>query len=443
MTNRLRQDLRWITREGGTCCVMQGAAQETMPAFVLAVSQSALASGQISTVPMFLGALLQNLAPSALRWVGSVRLWSVTMVILQGLCLVALALGAALQVLPLWATFTLASLYWAAGWSVGPAWNTWMDSVVPVSLRASFFSRRNAQCAFIQWATMMGASWVLTLGERASLNLSILFCGLFGVAGLARLSGAYCMARQSEPLPLPTNYRVLGFRESYQKIRDNPKAKPLIYVLGAQLSLQLGAPFLFAFLVQQKLLGYGAAMLCMSVVTLSKVLVLPRLGRIAQQLGPHRLYQTSGLGLAAISLLWLLPGSHLAYCLALQAATGACLAAFEMANTLVYLEAIPASERTSVLTRFAIFNTMAGMLGSSLGATLLWFAPNYVLLFALAAAARLAALKLLTPATRPQARPTMRQRHRHLPERLGSRPRVSYRARRRSLRLTPKAPIPR
>lgn len=443
MSNRLRQDLRWITREGGTCCVMQGAAQETMPAFVLAASQSALASGQISTVPMFLGAVLQNLAPSALRWVGSVRLWSVVMVMMQGLCLLVLALGAALQALPLWATFALVSLYWAAGWSVGPAWNTWMDSVVPVSLRASYFSRRNALCAFIQWATMMGASWVLSQGDRASLSLSTIFCGLFALAGCSRLVGAYCMARQSEPLPLPTNYRVLGFRQSFEKIRDNPKAKPLIYVLGAQLSLQLGAPFLYAFLVQQKLLGYGAAMLCMSVVILSKVLVLPRLGRIAHKLGPHRLYRGSGLGLAVVSMLWLLPGSHLLVCLALQAATGACLAAFELANTLVYLEAIPASERTSVLTRFAIFNTMAGMLGSSLGATLLWFVPNYGLLFAVAGLARLAALKLLSPATVSRPKPVPRQRHRQLPERLGSKARVAYRAKRRSLRLPTRAPLPR
>lgn len=440
MSNRLRQDLRWITREGATCCVMQGAAQETLPAFVLASSQSALASGQISTVPMFLGAVLQNLSPWALRWVGSVRAWSVGMVVIQGFCLLALALGATLSKMPLWAIFTLVSLYWAAGWSVGPAWNTWMDSVVPNNLRAGYFSRRAAQCAFIQWATMMGASWVLAQGDKASLGLSTIFCALFVVAGLARLSGAYCMARQSEPMPLPANYRVLGFRESFRKIRDNPKAKPLLYVLGAQFALQLGLPFVYAFLVKQKMLGYGAAMLCVSVAVLSKVLVLPRLGRVAGKLGPHRLYRGSGLGLAVISLAWvLMPGSNLALCLLLQAATGACQAGFELANTLVYLEAVPASDRTSVLTRFAIFNTMAGMLGSSLGATLLWFVPNYGLLFGLASLARLGALRLLKPAAAHQRRPVQKQRHRQLPERLGGARRTPYRAKRRSLRVVTKA----
>ena len=441
MSNRLRQDLRWITREGSTCCIMQGAAQETMPAYVLAVSQSALASGQISTVPMFLGALLQNLAPWALGWVGSVRLWSVAMVVMQSLCLLALSLGAAFNWLPLWGIFTLVSLYWAAGWSVGPAWNTWMDSVIPVNLRAGFFSRRNALCNFIQWSTMMGASWVLAQGDQSNLGLSTIFCGLFLLAGCARLGGAYCMARQSEPLPLPTNYRVLGFRESFSKICESPKAKPLFYVLGAQMSMQMGLPFLYAFLVQQKMLGYGAAMLCMSVVVLSKVLALPHLGKIAQKLGPHRLYRISGLGLSAISMLWLLPGSHLLLCLALQAATGACLAAFELATTLVYLDSIPASDRTSVLTRFAIFSTLAGMLGSSLGAAVLWLVPSYSLLFALAGVARLAALKLLSPPLVAASKPVQRRRHQQLPERLGGQQRVPYRAKRRSLRLTPRTRI--
>ena len=103
--------MRWITREGGTFCIMAGAGLESLPAFVLASSKSVLASGQIATIPMFIGAVLQNFAPGALRWLGSVRLWSVGMAFFQGLCLLALAFGSTFGQVPLWATFTLVSLY--------------------------------------------------------------------------------------------------------------------------------------------------------------------------------------------------------------------------------------------------------------------------------------------------------------------------------------------
>ncbi|MBS2033703.1 MFS transporter [bacterium] len=432
--NRLHQDLRWITREGGTFCVMSGSALEFLPAYVLALSKSALASGQIGTIPMFVGAVLQNLAPGALRWVASVRLWSMFMATFQGLVLLALAVGSTLGHLPLWSVFTLVSLYWAAAWSVGPAWNTWMDSIVPARVRATYFSRRTALCNLVQWGTMMAASWLLARGQHLGITVPI-FASLFAIAGCARLVGVYCYARQSEPVPLPANYSVLGFRQALEKIRKTPKARPLLYLLGGQFALRLAEPFVYAFLVQSKGLSYGAAALCLAAGTICKVTFMPQLGKRADNLGASSLYRGAGLGLAAISLLWLLPIKHLAFCIAVQGCAGACTAAFELANMLVYLEAVPAADRASVLARFAIFNNAAGLLGSALGGAVLTLLPgNYSALFALAALARVAALKLLPAATVSVAPKRVAQKRRR-PEDLAQRLVKPYRARRRSLRL--------
>jgi len=174
------------------------------------------------------------------------------------------------------------------------------------------------------------------------------------------------------------------------------------------------------------------------VAVISRAALLPKLGRWAQRVGPQKLFRASGLGLSLIPLLWLIPGTGLGWFVTLQVATGACMAAYEMAVTLVYLNAIPAAERTSVLTRYSIFNTLAMLLGSSLGATLLWFVPSYALLFALAAVARLASLSLLrTPASSQP--PTAR---RDLARQFQGRLRVAYRNRTRSLRPpAPKKPF--
>ncbi|MBN9418342.1 hypothetical protein ABS71_09685 [bacterium SCN 62-11] len=434
--------MRWITREGGTFCVMAGSALELLPAFVLAVSKSAFASGQISTIPKFLGAVVQNLAPGALRWVASVRLWSMLMASCQGLLLLGLAFGFTFGHLPLWAVFTMVSLYWAAAWSIGPAWNTWMDSIVPARVRAAYFSRRTALCNLLQWGTLMGASWLLARGQSHGVTLPI-FASLFAVAGCARLIGVYCYARQSEPIPLPPNYRVLGFRQSLDKIRSNPKARPLLYLLGGEFALRLAEPFVYAFLVQSKGLSLGAAALCLAAGTITKVTVMPRLGKRADKLGSVSLYRGAGLGLAVISLLWLLPIQHLAFCILVQGCTGACTAAFELANMLVYLEAVPAADRASVLARFAIFNNLAGLLGSSLGGGLLMLSPgSYAALFVLAALARVAALKLLPAARAARSSQAVPQKRRR-PEEFGQRLLKPYRAKRRSLRLEVKQPTPR
>lgn len=377
---------------------MLGAGESSLSPYVLAAGHSAVASGLITTVPLFIGALLQNLAPTALARVGSVRTWSVSMAALQAVCLLLLGVGAAFTTLPLWALFGLVSLYWAAGWSVGPAWNTWMDSVIPARLRARFFARRNAFCMLIQWATMMSASGLLLWAQDNDIALGA-FCALFVLAGSARLYSASCMARQSEPVPLPADYRVLSFSQSYARVRGNHRARPLIYMLGAQFAMTLAAPFLVPFLKEIRGISYGGVMLCIAAAIFSRALLLPRLGNIARKVGPQRLFRISGLGLAAIPLLWLLPNLNLAGFLVLQAIAGAFLAAYEMAVTLVYLEAVPVGDRTSVLTRFSVLNTSAMLVGSSLGGSFLMLGGggilSYSALFALAALARLAALRLL------------------------------------------------
>lgn len=383
---------------------MLGAGESSLSPYVLAAGHGAVSSGLITTVPLFLGALLQNLAPAALARVGSVRRWTVAMATVQGLCLLLLGAGSALATPPLGVLFAVVSLYWAAGWSVGPAWNTWMDSVVPARLRARFFARRNAFCMLVQWATMLAASGLLLWAQDRQVALAA-FCLLFVVAGAARLYSAFCMSRQSEPVPLPADYRVLSFAQAYARVRGNPQARPLIYMLGAQFSMTLAAPFLVPFLKEMRGISYGGVLLCIAAAILSRALLLPRLGKVAQRLGPHRLFRWSGRGLAAVPLLWLLPNLGLGGFLLLQVITGAFLAAYEMAVTLVYLEAVPVGDRTSVLTRFSVLNTAAMLAGSSLGGTLLLAGGSsltaYGTLFVLATLARLAALTLLTTPSRP------------------------------------------
>lgn len=435
MATRLRQDLRWITREGSTYCVMSGTGENSLAPFVLALTGSAVASGQIMTVPKFIGALLQNLAPAGLRRLGSMRKWAVLMASLQGLCLLALGLGAAVAELPLWVVFLLVSLSWAADWSIGPAWNTWMDSVVPERLRARYFARRLAFCQLIQWTTLMLASGLLYWGERSGLALGI-FSALFVVAGLSRLAGAFCMSRQSEPVRLPENFQVLSVRQAYARVLDNPKARPLLYMLGAQFALQLAAPFLVPFMRQQLQLGYGLLLVLLAASTFSQILVLPRLGTVARHWGPQRLFRWSGLGLAIVPWLWLLPGGNLLSYLLIQAFTGACLAAYQMAVTLVYLEAVPVADRTSILTRFNLFNTLSMMLGSSLGALMLWCMPAgwgaYAVLFGLASLLRLLALSLLPAAPSRSSAPVASDPQGGRWSVIGRRPKV--RALKRSLR---------
>jgi MFS family permease len=129
-----------------------------------------------------------------------------------------------------------------------------------------------------------------------------------------------------------------------------------------------------------------------------KLLTLPGWGRVAERLGPVRLLWFGGVGIVPVSALWLVSQSfwYLAF---VQVLGGALWAAYELAMVLLFFEAIPRRQRTSLLTMYNLANSAAMVVGGLLGAAYLgWFGGGrmaFLALFGLSSVARAATLGLL------------------------------------------------
>lgn len=404
---RLRADLKLILAEGATYCLMSGLGESSFAAFVLALGYSEYWSGLVATLPMFLGSLVQNVSPYGILAIGSLRSWSVLSVLLQSCAFVPLVLGASIGQLPLVLLFMSVSIYWAGGLSTGAAWNTWMESVVPRSVRGRYFSRRAAACNLIQWTSMLAAGAYLSNHHSPLQAFSVLFL----LAGLSRITGAFVMSRQSEPEPLPEGYQVLSWRESWTTLRNSPQGDLLLYILAAQLGLQVAVPYLVPYLLGPLKLDYSYFMALMAAAVLARILALPLLEANTRRWSARELLTFSGRGLTFIPLLWMWSSAPLPYYFLIQIATGVLMACYDLALIFVYLEAIPAAQRASVLSRFRMLDTLAMLTGSLLGASLLkhWspVLTTYHSIFAISAVLRLAATGLLHFGGRRQGCPSL------------------------------------
>lgn len=399
--NPLRRDLRYITIEGSTYCVMQGLGESTLQAFLVALGYASHIAGWVSTLPLFLGAILQNMAPALISKVGSLRRFSVMSVALQAAAFLPLVWAAWTRTLPLWAIYASVALYWAGGYSTGASWNTWIETVVPRAIRPRYFARRSAFCNLLSWGCLLAVGAILKKADEYNLTLPT-FGLCFLAAGVSRGIGAYVMSRQSEKEPLPEGFTVLGFLPALKVLRTSPEGALLLYLLAAQASLQIAVPFLTPYLLGPLNLNHWQFMAVVSTALLARITGLPILSAHARSWGTRGLLVRSGVGLSLIPLLWLWSSAPLAYYLGVQVLTGFLMAAYDLALMFVYMEAIPAAQRTSVLTRFRLFDTLS-MLGGSMigGGLLLQFGSSlaaYKGLFALSCLARLLALKILPPA---------------------------------------------
>jgi predicted MFS family arabinose efflux permease len=154
-------------------------------------------------------------------------------------------------------------------------------------------------------------------------------------------------------------------------------------------------------------LSYDGFMLLTATSFVSRVAVLPLLGRWAERGRATRVLRAGALGIVPLPALWLV-SDDFGYLLALQAVAGCAWAAVELATLLVFFDGLAQETRTSVLAAYNVGSSAAVALGSLLGAGIFTAlgagATAYVALFAVSSIARAATLPLLRRVGEPAER---------------------------------------
>ncbi|MBI4880364.1 MAG: MFS transporter [Planctomycetes bacterium] len=394
---RLRKDLRAILGDGLGFSLMVGLGETYVPAFVLALGMGEIAAGWIVSAPLLLGAMLQLASPPAVRWLGSHRRWVVLNATLQAVCCAAYAALALLEGLPHWLVFVVAALYWGTGLAGGPAWNTWVGTLIPRAIRARYLARRGRWCQFAVLLGLVAGGLALQHLPRAG-GLFAVFAAMFLLSALFRAASTFCLWRQSEPQPLPANLRAVSPGELLGRVRRGADMQLLAFMLAVQAAVQIAAPFFTPFMLGELALPYATYLLIIAAAYVAKMLAFPFLGLLAKRIGSHRLLYSCAIGIVPLSTLWVF-SANVAYLLVLQVVAGVIWAGYELATLLLLFERIDEAERTSVLTLFNVGNALAMVGGVLFGGLLLELLGTdraaYHVVFAASGAARLLAVVLV------------------------------------------------
>jgi len=395
----LRRNLSSSLVDGTAFSLMVGCGETYFSAFALALGLSQVSSGLVATLPLLVGSLLQLASPHLLKRVGSYRRWIVTCVCIQAAVFIPLVVMAIDRRVPAVLVFVCASIYWGAGLATGPAWNTWIGTLVPVPIRARFFAWRTR---LVQLGTLLGfvgAGMTLQYGNSRGATL-IAFAALFAAAGFSRFVSAMALARKTEPVAPSHADRHVSLREFASRIGRRADGKFLLYLMAVQAAVQLSGPFFTPYMLKQIKLDYVSYTILVASAFAAKMFSLPWLGHIAHRYGARKLLLWGSLGIMPLSAMWLV-SNNFGYLIALQAIGGVAWAGYELAWFLLFFEMLPKEERTSVLTTFNFGHSLASVIGSLVGgAVLLTLGEHrevYLGIFASSAVLRFLAFKLLRP----------------------------------------------
>lgn len=381
-------------------CVMVGCGEAYFGAFAIAIGMGEILAGLLASVPLVIGGTLQLVTPVMVRRLGSLRRWVVICATVQALSFFPLAIGAWRGAMPAWMVYLVVSIYWTVNFAQGPAWNTWVATLVPPRIRARYFAQRTrvVQIGTVVGLVAAGLALRAFKGDAGQVNAVAVFAGLFFVAGMFRLAASRCLAAQREPVPIPPDFRSVSPKQFVSRWRTGHDVRLLGYMLAVQMTVQVAGPFFTPFMLVRLELDYAEYMTLIAASFLARSMVLPAIGRLAHRRGPRVVLFIGGIGLIPAAAMWAM-SDNFWYLLGVQVATGAVWACYEIATFLLLFETIPSGERTSVLSLFNFANTLAIVCGSLVGATLLGAMGEgigaYHTLFVLSSGLRLLTLPLL------------------------------------------------
>jgi MFS family permease len=403
----LRKDLIAGHAEGAAYGGMVGLGETYLPAFALAVGLGEITAGLVASVPLLAGGLMQMASPRAIRCLGSHKRWVLLCALVQAASFVPLVAAALVGEVSSAGVLLVAAIYWGTGLATGPAWNTWMGSLVPPPLRARFFAKRTrlSQLAVLAGFVIGGAvlQWA---GDRETVLLA--FAGIFLAAGASRLVSLGLLNAQREPAPLAATMRRVPLRHAWSQIRHAGSGPLLLYLVVVQGVVQISGPYFTPYMFEKLELSYVQYVVLVAASFVAKVVFLPAWGSFAHRVGAMRLLWLGGVGIVPMASLWIL-SDNFAWLLCVQVLAGAAWAAYELAFFLMFFESIDEEDRTDVLTFYNLANTTAWVFGAAIGGLVLGSLGTsrygYLLLFAVSSLGRLLALPLLkrVPSTRVPA----------------------------------------
>ncbi len=356
--------------DGITWSVMVGIGESYLAAFALALGMGELVAGLIASVPILVGAVLQLIAPFAIRRAGSYRRWVIACVFFQAASFVPLAIAAMVGRIPITLLFLLAAIYWGTGMASGPAWSMWVDTLMPERIRSRYFGVRSRIAQIGTLVGFVGGGAWLQWGEANQRPLAA-FALLFCAAATIRFLSLRYLAAQTEPSPPPSGATsARSVVDLLSPLSHRGDRRLLLYLWAMQASAQIASPYFTPLMLGQLKFSYWRYMLVLATSMAMKAIALPTIGRLARRVGAARLLRIGGLLVIPMPVLWIFCTAT-PYLIVVQILAGTAWATYELAAFLIFFEAVDSRRRIGVMTLFNFGNAAATVAGSLLGGLLL------------------------------------------------------------------------
>lgn len=379
---KIDKSLNLSIKEAGTSSLMTGFGINYLNPYALALNATSSQIGILYAIIYIVPSIVQ-LKASRLIERFSRKKTVIYGVLFQTLMLIPIILTSYLFIIgyehTIWILISLIGLFYAFGSLAGPAWFSWMGSLVPEDKRGTYFSKRNKIAAGITLISTISAALILEyfkdLQQITILGITlesfiIGFGILFLIAFVGRGISFILFTKKYEPRIRIRKKDYFSFFQFLKKAPETPFGRFTIYSFFMRFSISVAAPFFVVYMLRDLQLSYIWYMIITVSGIVFQLIFLSLLGKLSDRYGNIKLLQICSFTLILTPLLWLV--STNTYYLALVPALtgGFSWAGFLLASNNYIYDSVRQEKRTYGIAYYNLLIGIGLFLGAGLGSYL-------------------------------------------------------------------------
>ncbi len=318
--DKINKSLKLSIKEGSYAAATSGFGVSYFVPYTLAMGASPSQIGFLSSLVSLVPSLVQLKSSRLIEKFSRKKIVHYSTII-QNLMLIPIILVALLFLFgfsyTVWVLIGLLVLFYSIGAVTGPAWFSWIGSLVPEKERGKYFSRRNRITGFFALLTLIIGGFVLDkfelLGEL-SFNgkvVPMVFFGfvlIFFLAFVSRIISIRLLKKQYEPKLKIHKQDYFSLKAFLRKARKTPFGRFTIFTGLMRIAGNISAPFFAVYILSEMHLGlsYSLFMIITVAGTLSHLLFLPIIGKVSDRFGNVRLLRISCFLISLVPFFWLI-----------------------------------------------------------------------------------------------------------------------------------------
>ena len=299
-TSLIRSSLKTSTIEGSWWAVMYGMVETYFGAFFELLKYTSFEISILTTFPIFVGSVAQNLSNKIYHFLQSRKSLLVILKLLQSLLIPTIYLvGLWLNNFFIFLVFIC--IYFVIALSQMSPWTSWMGYLVPGRLRGRYFGNRSQ---IIRIATLISSLLAGTILHSYEKTEPIIGFGIiFFIGVIANLGSAYFLHSQYEP-----DYRVI---EEDVKVSLEEKKFKLIknfisYDSISEFSYSISGPLMIVYWIRELGFNYLEIALLINVSQILGLFSMRYWGRKVDKIGTYSIIRLCSSFISIFPIFWII-----------------------------------------------------------------------------------------------------------------------------------------